>query len=75
MIRLVAPLTALLGVLTLASALAMSMVAVPFAMATMITGFCWYMERPRPARRNGLCGGCHAGCVECRERIELGSAR
>ena len=75
MIRLVAPLTVVLGVLTLVTALAVMMVAVPLAMATMITGFCWYVERPRAARRNGLCAGCSAGCVECRERIELGSAR
>ena len=75
MIRLVAPLTVVLGVLTLLTALAMLMVAVPLAMATMITGFCWYAERPRPARRNGLCTWCRAGCVECRERIEIGSTR
>ena len=75
MIRLVAPLTVMLGVLTLITALAMMMVAVPLAMATMITGFCWYAERPRPVRRSGLCAGCSAGCVECRERIELGSPR
>lgn len=71
MIRLVAPLTVALGVLTLITALAVMMVAVPLAMATMITGFCWYVERPRTAQRDGLCGGCAAGCVECRERIEL----
>ena len=75
MIRLVALLTVVLGVLTLLTALAMLMVAVPLAMATMITGFCWYAERPRAARQNGLCSWCRAGCVECRERIELGSAR
>ena len=46
-------------------------VAIPLAMVTMITGFCWYMERPRVPQRNGLCGGCRAGCVECRERIEI----
>ena len=74
MIRLVAPLTVMLGVLTLVTALAVMLVAVPLAMATMITGFCWYVERPRPVRPDGLCGGCVAGCVECRERIELGSA-
>jgi hypothetical protein len=74
-IRLVAPMTVVLGVLTLVTALAMTMVAVPLAMATMITGFCWYVERSRSARRNGLCTWCRAGCVECRERIELGSAR
>ena len=73
MIRLVAPLTVVLGVLTLVTALAMTMVAVPLAMATMITGFCWYVERPRPTRRSGLCTWCPAGCVECRERIELGA--
>lgn len=75
MIRLVAPLTVMLGALTLLTALAMMMVAVPLAMATMITGFCWYVERPQPARRQGLCTWCPAGCVECRERIELGSTR
>ena len=75
MIRLVAPMTVVLGVLTLVTALAMTMVAVPLAMATMITGFCWYVDRSRSARRNGLCTWCRAGCVECRERIELGSAR
>lgn len=73
MIRLVAPLTVVLGVLTLVTALAMTMVAVPLAMATMITGFCWYVERPRATRRSGLCTWCPAGCVECRERIELGA--
>ena len=73
MVRLVAPLTVMLGMLTLVTALAVMMVAVPLAMATMITGFCWYVERPRAVRRDGLCGGCPAGCVECRERIELGS--
>ena len=75
MIRLVAPLTVVLGVMTLVTALAVMMVAVPLAMATMITGFCWYVERPRPVRRDGLCTWCQAGCVECRERIELGSPR
>jgi len=74
-IRLVAPLTVVLGAMTLVTALAVMMVAVPLAMATMITGFCWYVERPRPVRRDGLCTWCRAGCVECRERIELGSAR
>jgi uncharacterized membrane protein YphA (DoxX/SURF4 family) len=74
-IRLVAPLTVVLGVMTLVAALAMAMVAVPLAMATMITGFCWYVERPQPARRAGLCTWCQSGCVECRERIELGGAR
>jgi hypothetical protein len=68
-IRLVAPLTIAFGALTLLTALAALMVAVPLAMVTMITGFCWYMERVR--RRNGLCGGCRSGCVECRERIEI----
>jgi hypothetical protein len=72
-IRLVAPLTVMLGVLTLLTALAMLTVAIPLAMATMITGFCWYVDRPRPARRTGLCTWCQAGCVECRERIELGA--
>ena len=75
MIRLVAPLTVMLGILTLITAVAMMMVAVPLAMAAMITGFCWYVERPRAVRRNGLCTGCRTGCVECRERIELGSTR
>jgi hypothetical protein len=70
-IRLVAPLTIAFGVLTLLTALAALMVAIPLAMVTMITGFCWYMERSRVPRRNGLCGGCRAGCVECRERIEI----
>jgi hypothetical protein len=72
-IRLVAPLTVALAVLALITALAMMMVAVPLTMAAMITGFCWYVERPRQARRNGLCTWCRAGCVECRERIELGA--
>ena len=74
MIRLVAPLTVMLGLLTLVTALAAMSVAVPLAMATMITGFCWYVERPQPVRRAGLCTWCQAGCIECRERIELGSA-
>jgi len=69
--RLIAPVTVALGVLTLLTGLAAMMVAVPLAMATMIMGFGWYVERPRTPRRNGLCGGCQAGCVECRERIEL----
>lgn len=71
MIRLVAPLTVAFGALTLLTALAAMAVAIPLAMVTMITGFCWYMERPRVPQRNGLCGGCRAGCVECRERIEI----
>ena len=71
MTRLVAPLTVAFGVLTLITALATLMVAVPLAMVTMITGFCWYMERPRTPRHTGLCRGCRAGCVECRERIEI----
>ena len=75
MIRLVAPLTVVLGVLTLVTALAVMTVAVPLAMATMITGFCWYVERPKPVRRADLCAWCRAGCIECRERIELGGAR
>lgn len=77
MIRLVGPLTVALGVLTLVTALALSVIAVPLAMATMVAGFCWSAGScsatgwPRPA---GPCTGCRAGCVECRERIELGSA-
>ena len=77
MIRLVAPLTVALGVLTVVTALALSTIAVPLAMATMVTGFCWSAgfsssaERPR---RAAPCTWCRAGCVECRERIELGSA-
>jgi len=71
--RLVAPLTIAFGALTLLTALAATMVAIPLAMVTMITGFCWYVERPRVPRHNGLCGGCRAGCVECRERIEIAS--
>lgn len=74
MIRFLAPLTIVLGVLTVLMTLLLSMVAVPLALATIITGFGWYMEHPRPATRNGLCGGCSAGCVECRERIELKGA-
>ena len=58
MSRLVAPLTVAFGVLTLLTALATLMVAVPLAMVTMITGFCWYMERPRAPRHTGLCRGC-----------------
>jgi hypothetical protein len=73
-IRLVAPLTIVLGTLTLLTALAAMMVAVPLAMATMITAFGWYIERPRAVRSNGLCGGCPDGCVECRERIEIEGA-
>lgn len=71
MTRLVAPLTVAFGVVTLLTALATMAVAIPLAMVTMITGFCWYMERPRVPRTGGLCGGCRAGCVECRERIEI----
>jgi hypothetical protein len=59
------------GALTLLTALAAMMVAIPLAMVTMITGFCWHVERSRVPRRTGLCGGCRAGCVECRERIEI----
>jgi hypothetical protein len=70
-IRFVAPMTVVLGVLTLITTLAAMMIAVPLAMATMITGFGWYIERPRTPVRNGLCAGCRAGCVECRERIEI----
>jgi hypothetical protein len=73
-IRLLAPLTIVLGVLTVLITMLLSMVAVPLALATIITGFGWYVERPWPAKRNGLCGGCSAGCVECRERIELKGA-
>ena len=73
MIRLVASLTIAFGALTLLTALATLMVAIPLGMVTMITGFCWYMERSRVPRRSGLCGGCRAGCVECRERIEIAS--
>ena len=73
MIRVVAPLTVAFGALTLLTALAAMLVAVPLAMVTMIIGFCWYVERPRTPRHNGLCGGCRAGCVECRERIEIAS--
>ena len=74
MTRIVGPITVAFGALTLLTALATMMVAVPLAMVTMITAFCWYMERPRTpqaARPNGLCGGCRSGCVECRERIEI----
>jgi hypothetical protein len=74
-LRFVAPLTLVLAALTVLTALATMMIAVPLAMATMIMAFGWYVERPRALRRGGLCTGCAAGCVECRERIEIEGAR
>ncbi len=75
MLRLVAPLTLVLAALTVLAALATMMIAIPLAMATMIMAFGWYVERPGPQRRAGLCTGCRSGCVECRERIEIEGAR
>ena len=48
MIRLVAPLTIAFGALTLLTALATLMVAIPLAMVTMITGFCTWSARACP---------------------------
>jgi hypothetical protein len=51
--------------------------AAPLAIAFVVTAFWWHIHRVGSARTGadlaapgGLCTGCAAGCVECRERIE-----
>jgi hypothetical protein len=54
-----------------------SLVAAPMAIAFAVTAFWWNLIRPggaawQPARVSGPCHGCARGCVECRERIDVG---
>jgi hypothetical protein len=54
-----------------------SLIAAPMAIAFAVMAFWWNLTRPggamlQPAQVNGPCRGCTRGCVECRERIDVG---
>jgi hypothetical protein len=54
-----------------------SLIAAPMAIAFAVTAFWWNLVRPggaslRLAAAVGPCRGCARGCVECRERIDVG---
>lgn len=55
---------------------AMSLLAAPLAIAFVGIAFWWSITRVEPVDPfavpdDGRCGGCAAGCVECRERIDV----
>ena len=75
--RLVGAATVLSGFLTFLAFGAGSLVAAPLAVTFAVTAFWWNLTRPggaglRVAPSGGPCRGCRHGCVECRERLDVG---
>jgi hypothetical protein len=65
------------GILTFLALGAGSLIAAPLAITFAVTAFWWNLSRPggaslRIAAAEGPCRGCSRGCVECRERIDVG---
>jgi hypothetical protein len=65
------------GILTFFALGAGSLIAAPAAIAFAVTAFWWNICRPgglgmRVLPTGGACRGCSRGCVECRERIDVG---
>jgi hypothetical protein len=69
------PLTAILALLTIWALWSTSWVSGPLAVLFVVAAFCWSMSRfEQPGRGRAVevaCGGCAAGCVGCREHIDL----
>jgi hypothetical protein len=71
----------LLAVLTLASAGLLyratadaALLAAPLALVFVVAAFLWSLDRAAPVAAGppDPCPGCAAGCVECRERLDVG---
>jgi hypothetical protein len=81
--RLLASCTRYLGAATAVSALCVlwaistrSLLSAPLAVVFVGITFWWSITRLepaflRPVTADGRCGGCVAGCAECRERIDV----
>jgi hypothetical protein len=81
--RLLASCTRYLGAATAVTALcalvaisSQSLLAGPLAVVFVAIAFWWSITRVepaflRPVAADGRCGGCDAGCAECRERIDV----
>jgi hypothetical protein len=81
--RLLAACTRYLGAATAVTALCAlwaiydrSLLAGPVAVVFVAIAFWWSLTRVepaflRPVTADGRCGGCTAGCAECRERIDV----
>jgi hypothetical protein len=81
--RLLAPASVGSGLLLMWALAAQSLLALPLSLTFVALAFLWGLSRPDPARpfaaatgggAGGFCGGCATGCVECRERIDVGEA-
>jgi hypothetical protein len=52
-----------------------SLLAIPLSVVFVLAAFGWSLSRlhaePFAPAAGRLCAGCRAGCVECRERIDL----
>ncbi|MCO1658606.1 hypothetical protein [Pseudonocardia humida] len=74
--RGLALLTTIAGVLSAWALVEQSQVAIPLSVAFVLAAFGWSLSRNHPVAAapptptTGLCTGCRAGCVECRERID-----
>ncbi len=81
--RFLAPCTRYLGAATAVTALcalvaisSQSLLAGPLAVVFVAIAFWWSLTRIepaylRPVTPEGTCIGCAAGCVECRERLDV----
>jgi hypothetical protein len=79
--RLLGPITIVLAVLTTWAFSVRVWMAGPLAVVYVVAAFWWHIQRPGPAgvgarqaKQRQRCTGCRAGCVECRERIDLEEA-
>jgi hypothetical protein len=72
--RRLALLTAVSAALVVWALAERSLLAVPLSVVFVLVAFGWSLARLHvqalPAAPAGLCRGCRAGCVDCRERID-----
>jgi hypothetical protein len=70
--RLLASLTVASGVLVVLTLGVAPLLGAPLAVLFVLSAFGWNLVRADPAPRSasGVCAGCVAGCVGCRERID-----
>jgi hypothetical protein len=72
--RLLGCLTVLAACLVLWAMSAASPASAPLALVFVGLTFAWHITRPDPRATAGQpsgCDGCAAGCVRCRERIDV----
>jgi hypothetical protein len=68
--RLLASLAVLSGLLTVWAVWDRALIAAPLAVAFVTAAFVWSILRPAPGAEQ-VCAGCPAGCVGCREHIDV----